>query len=102
MLPCQLVSYCTDRYESVASWSLIVAYIDTNNVVTRSLEALVQVGAAEAGIPQVLLAAVELMANSFGSDNELAQASRCAHFSLDVPYVQQICYSIILGECCFC
>lgn len=49
---------------------------DTNDVVTRSLEALVQVGAAEAGIPQVLLAAVELMASSFASDNELAQASR--------------------------
>lgn len=66
----------------MASWCLIVAYIDTNNVVTRSLEALVQVGAAEAGIPQVLLAAVELMASSCGSDNELAQASRSAHFFL--------------------
>ena len=43
---------------------------------TRSLEALMEVGAAEAGIPQVLLAAVELMSSSFGSDNELAQASR--------------------------
>jgi hypothetical protein len=44
-----------------------------------------QVGAAEAGIPQVLLAAVELMAGSFGSDNELAQASRYTHISPDVP-----------------
>jgi hypothetical protein len=52
---------------------------------TRSLEALMQVGAAEAGIPQVLLAAVELMAGSFGSDNELAQASRYTHISPDVP-----------------
>lgn len=38
------------------------------------------VGAAEAGIPQVLLGAVELMADSFGSDNELAQACRCTFF----------------------
>lgn len=44
-----------------------------------------QVGAAEAGIPQVLLAAVELMSSSFGSDNELAQASRYIHMSPDVP-----------------
>lgn len=86
----------------MASWSLFVVYIDTNNVVTRSLEALVQVGAAEAGIPQVLLAAVELMASSFGSDNELAQASRCAHFPFYVPHVQQTSYHIIQGECVFC
>lgn len=41
-----------------------------------------QVGVAEAGIPQVLLAAIELIANSFGSDNELAQACRCSTFPL--------------------
>lgn len=34
------------------------------------------VGAAEAGIPRVLFAAVELILSSFGSDNELAQATR--------------------------
>lgn len=50
------------------------------------MEALIQVGAAEAGIPQVLLAAVELMASSFGSDNELAQASRYTHISPDVSF----------------
>lgn len=64
---------------------------NTNDVVTRSLEALVQVGAAEAGIPQVLLAAVELMASSFASDNELAQASRYVGQHTCVYYVQQIC-----------
>lgn len=34
------------------------------------------VGAAESGVLYVLFAAVELMLNRHGSDNELAQASR--------------------------
>ncbi|XP_024371913.1 uncharacterized protein [Physcomitrium patens] len=54
---------------------LALNYVKVDEV-EQSLEALVLVGAAEAGIPQVLLGAVELMADSFGSDNELAQACR--------------------------
>ncbi|KAG0619567.1 hypothetical protein M758_4G148600 [Ceratodon purpureus] len=54
---------------------LTLDYVQVDEV-EKSLEALMQVGAAEAGIPQVLLAAVELMSSSFGSDNELAQAFR--------------------------
>lgn len=34
------------------------------------------VGAVEVGVLRVLFAAVELMTSSYGSDNELAQASR--------------------------
>ncbi|KAG6556016.1 hypothetical protein Mapa_001956 [Marchantia paleacea] len=44
--------------------------------IEQALEALVHVGAAESGVLYVLFAAVELMLNRHGSDNELAQASR--------------------------
>jgi hypothetical protein len=42
----------------------------------RALEGLVNVDAAEAGMPRVLFAAVELMLTRFGTDNELVLASR--------------------------
>ncbi|KAL3688215.1 hypothetical protein R1sor_014524 [Riccia sorocarpa] len=44
--------------------------------IEQALEALVHVGAADSGVLCVIFAAVELMLNKHGSDNELAQASR--------------------------
>jgi len=49
------------------------------------LEGLVDVGAAEAGMPRVLFAAVELMLTPFGTDNELVLASRSV-----LPLIEQI------------
>lgn len=54
---------------------LALDYVQIDKI-EQALEGLVDVGAAEAGMPRVLFAAVELILAPYGTDNELVLASR--------------------------